>query len=85
MFNLGKLKPRKFTVEKERLFEEAMKEKITANFLKDENVKLRTRIHILEGDVIKKEKVIDELLQQLEVQSTFPLGQFQQFAGLKAI
>ena len=40
-----------------------MREKITANFLKDENIKLKTRIHMLEGDVGKKEKIIDDLLQ----------------------
>lgn len=39
-----------------------MKQKIAANFLKDENVKLKTRIHILEGELNKKEKLIDDLL-----------------------
>lgn len=48
-----------------------MKQKITANFLKDENVKLKTRIHMLEGDVSKKEKLIDDLLMQ---QDSFQVG-----------
>ena len=39
---------------------------MAANFLKDENTKLRTRIFILEGDLSKKEKLIDDLLQQQE-------------------
>jgi hypothetical protein len=37
---------------------------MTANMLKDENVKLKTRIHILEGELNKKEKLIDDLLMQ---------------------
>lgn len=39
-----------------------MKHKITANVFKDENVKLKTKVHILEGELVKKEKLIDDLL-----------------------
>lgn len=39
-----------------------MKEKIQANFLKEENIKLKTKAHILESELIKKEKLIDDLL-----------------------
>jgi hypothetical protein len=39
-----------------------MKQKITANFLKDENVKLKTKLHMLETELTKKEKLVDDLL-----------------------
>jgi len=39
-----------------------MKEKITANFLKDENVRFKTKIQILEGELNKKDKLVDDLL-----------------------
>jgi len=39
-----------------------MKQKITANYFKDENIKLKTRILIVEGELQKKEKLIDDLL-----------------------
>lgn len=41
-----------------------MKQKITANFFKEENIKLKTKNHILEGELGKKEKLIDDLLMQ---------------------
>lgn len=50
--------------ERERLYDDAIKQKMAANFLKDENTKLRTRIFILEGEMTKKEKLVDDLLQQ---------------------
>jgi len=37
---------------------------MTANFLKDENIRLKTRVHILESEIVKKEKLIDDLLLQ---------------------
>jgi hypothetical protein len=61
---VNRLRPRHFMQDKERLFDDAMKQKIAANFLKDENVKLKTKIHIMEGELTKKEKVIDDLLMQ---------------------
>jgi hypothetical protein len=39
-----------------------MKQKITANFFKDENMKLKTRVHILENELTKKERLVDDLL-----------------------
>lgn len=63
-FDFSRMKQRFGNIDREKLIEEARKEKITSNFLKDENVKLRTRVHILESEVSKKERLIDELLQQ---------------------
>lgn len=39
-----------------------MKQKMTANIYKDENTKLKTKVSILENEIVKKEKLIDELL-----------------------
>ena len=66
-----RLRPKLFVQDRERLFDDAMKQKMTANFLKDENVRLKTRIHVLESEVGKKEKIIDELLLQ---QDSYQLG-----------
>ena len=35
-----------------------------ANLLKDENIKLKTKIHILESEIFKKERLVDDLLLQ---------------------
>ena len=39
-----------------------MKQKITANIYKDENTRLKTKVHILEQELNKKEKLVDDLL-----------------------
>lgn len=36
---------------------------MTTNNLKDENIKLRTRIQMTENELSRKDKTIDELLQ----------------------
>lgn len=41
---VNRLRPRHFILDKERLFDDAMKQKMAANYLKDENTKLRTKI-----------------------------------------
>ena len=48
-----------------------MKQKITANFFKEENIKLKTRVHILEGELTKKEKLVDDLIMQ---QDSYQVG-----------
>ena len=49
--------------DRERIIEEAMKQKMATNILKDENLKLKTRIHILEAELQKKVKLMEEMLQ----------------------
>jgi len=49
-------------VEREALYEDVLKQKLTVNAVKEENIKLRTRLHMLENDIVKKEKLIDELI-----------------------
>jgi len=40
------------------LYEENLKQKLTANQLTQENMRLRTRLQILEQESVKKDKVI---------------------------
>ena len=60
--DVSRMKPRFTNHDRERIIEEAMKQKISTNLLRDENTKLRTKIHILESELSKKEKFVDELL-----------------------
>jgi flagellar hook-basal body complex protein FliE len=50
--------------EKEHLYEEAIKLKIQSNSFKDENLKLKTKIKILENELSKKEKAMEDLFTQ---------------------
>lgn len=59
---ISRMRPKIINLERERLYDDNLRQKITSNFLKDENVKLKTKIQILESDLTKKEKLIDELL-----------------------
>ncbi len=68
---VSRMRPRVINVEREKLYDDAMKQRITANFLKDENIKLKTRLHIMEGELQKKEKLVDDLLMQ---QDSFQVG-----------
>ena len=61
---ISRLRPRIVNQEREKLYEDAIKQKMTANFLKEENIKLKTKLHILEGELLKKEKLVDDLLLQ---------------------
>ena len=64
-----RLRPRIVHQERERLFDDVMKQRMTANNLREENLKLRTRLHITENELTRKDKTIDDLLQlQQEVQ-----------------
>jgi hypothetical protein len=43
------------------MYEEAIKLKIQSNAHKEENLKLKTKVKILENELAKKEKSIEEL------------------------
>jgi len=58
-----RLRPRIVHQERERLFDDVMKQRMTANNLREENLKLRTRLHITENELTRKDKTIDDLLQ----------------------
>lgn len=59
-----KLRPRVVLQERERLYDDVMKQRMATNNLKDENTKLRTRLHMTENELTRKDKIIDELIQQ---------------------
>ena len=58
-----RLRPRIVHQERERLYDDVMKQRMTANNLRDENLKLRTRLHMAENELTRKDKTIDDLLQ----------------------
>ena len=62
--DVSRMRPRVIRQERERLYDDALREKMVANMLKDENVKLKTKVHILESELLKKERLVDDLLLQ---------------------
>lgn len=58
------MRPRNIRQERERLYDDALRQKMISNLLKEENVKLKTKVHILEGELAKKERLVDDLLLQ---------------------
>ena len=57
-----KLRPKNVTQERERLYDDVVRQRMETNNLKDENTKLRTRIQITESEINRKDKIIDELI-----------------------
>lgn len=53
--------------EKEQLYEDAIKLKIQANSFKEENLKLKTKIKILENEMAKKEKALEDFIQKMTI------------------
>ena len=47
--------------EKEQLYDEAIKMKMLNNQMKEDNVKLKTKVKILENELSRKEKTIEDL------------------------
>ena len=50
-----------------------MKQKLATNNLANENLRLKTRIYIIEGELLKKDKTIDDLMSQQEHSFGMPL------------
>lgn len=63
---ISKLRPNKVNQERERLYDDVMKQRMTTNVLREENVKLKTRLLFVENEIAKKDKMIDDLLVQQE-------------------
>ena len=61
---VSRMRPRNIKQERERLYDDALRQKMVSNMLKDENIKLKTKIHILESEIAKKERLVDDLLLQ---------------------
>jgi hypothetical protein len=59
-----KLRPRVVPQERERLYDDVIKQRIFNNTLRDENIKLRTRLFMTENELSRKDKMIDDLLLQ---------------------
>ena len=57
---LARLKPRSITLEKERLYEDALTLKMEMNWVKEENVKLRTKIQQMEKERLRREEVLED-------------------------
>lgn len=48
---ISRLRPKIVKQDKEKLYEDVMKQKIENNIYKEENTKLKTKIHMYEGEV----------------------------------
>jgi hypothetical protein len=60
---VSKIKPNKNNIkEKEQLYEDAIKLKVQSNTFKEENVKLRTKIRILENEIQRKDKALEDFI-----------------------
>jgi len=57
-----KLRPKNVTQERERLYDDVVRQRMETNNLKDENTKLRTRLQITDSEINRKDKIIDELI-----------------------
>ena len=64
-----KMRPKNIRQERERLYDDVLRNKMTSNLLKDENVKLKTKVHMLEAELSRKEKLVDDLLLQQDTVS----------------
>ena len=69
--NLAKMKvkpPNRNNIkEKEQLYEDAIKLKIQLNSYREENVRLKTKIKILENDMGKQERAMEEFISKFQV------------------
>jgi hypothetical protein len=43
-----------------------MKQRIATNSLRDENTKIRTRLHMVENELNRKDRIIDDLIAQAD-------------------
>lgn len=53
--------------EKEQLYEDAIKLKIQLNSYREENVRLKTKIKILENDMGKQERAMEEFIAKFQL------------------
>ena len=53
--------------EKEQLYEDAIKLKIQVNAYREENVRLKTKIKILENDMSKQERAMEEFVTKFQM------------------
>jgi len=70
--NYDRLLPRQIPQDKERLYEEVLVLKNSITALRDENLKLKTKVQILEKDAVKYEKLIDDARDEMDLQYKTP-------------
>ena len=58
---LARLKPKHIALEKERLYEETLALKMEANYFREENVKLRTKMQQLERELDRRDETLEGL------------------------
>ena len=71
---VNKLRPRVIQQERERLYDDVMRQRMTTNQLKDENIRLKTKLHMVEVTLQRKDKLIDDLIQAQEASYGMPGG-----------
>ena len=64
--------PKQIPQDKEKLYEEVLILKNTVTSLKDENLKLKTKVQVLEKDAVKYEKLIEDTRAEMEVHYKTP-------------
>jgi hypothetical protein len=69
---VSRMRPRNIKQERERLYDDALRQKMISNLLRDDNVKLKTKVHILESELAKKERLVDDLLLQQDMSAQNP-------------
>lgn len=63
---ISKLRPNRVNQERERLYDDVLKQRMTTNVYKEENTRLKTRLLFIENDIAKKDRLIDELMAAQE-------------------
>ena len=59
---VSKFRPRIVQQERERLYDDVMRQRIATNVFKDENTRLKTKLQMAEHELGKKDRLIDDLL-----------------------
>ena len=72
--DIKRMKPKRITQEKEKLYEQSLKFKIQMNNFKEENTRLRTRLRFLEKEQNEKEGIIEDLANNNEITTIGRLG-----------
>jgi len=80
-----KLRPKVVNQEREILYENVLKQKLHNNAIRDENIKLKTRMAVLEAELRQRARVIDELLVKPDALSNLTSGATTSAAALAVV
>jgi hypothetical protein len=81
----NKLRPKIVNQEREALYEDVLKQKLHNNAYRDENIKLKTRMAVLEAELRQRERVIDELLVKPDALQNLTSGATTNAAALAVV